>query len=453
MSQTRIEFNTSRHAEPPVLEGWYRCRLVRAERDINSSGSQTHAEARRPTGTRATRLDGLLVGRGSTPRGPESAPVPDDSAVGAVPAPGAPPDRRVRSARIRHARLPIHRCARGRRYGAGRAARLRAGRRPVRPRPRGPVVPTGLPRPGRGRGGGVPCPRPRRGRRLPPRYPRIGPGGPVRRPLRVHRGAVHPLPARVRALAGRPGRGHPRPAAPGAGRRRTSGPRRAAAPRARRAPARPRDRVHGHHLRPGRGAAAGRHPEAPIGTPRADTGVGVCDSGRRPVPPGTAREIHIGGPSPASGLFGNPERTARRFVTGPEPGGGRLCAVGDLGRILPDGNVELHGRGTTGPRSAATGSNRPRRNGCRPPTPRSPGPSSGRTPGPAARCRAVRPRPHPWTVCRRSPRGGAPGRSPGSSPNCPAGQRPSGCRGPARCRRTITAGRTAVPSPGPSRPP
>ncbi|MEU5310778.1 amino acid adenylation domain-containing protein [Streptomyces sp. NPDC021562] len=85
-------------------------------------------------------------------------------------------------------------------------------------------------------------------------------------------------------------------------------------------------------------------PEVPIGTPLANAEVSVRDSARRPVPPGTVGEIHIGGPSLAPGYLGDPEQTARRFVTDPEPGGGRLYATGDLGRILPDGAVEFHGR-------------------------------------------------------------------------------------------------------------
>ncbi|MEU9975428.1 non-ribosomal peptide synthetase [Streptomyces sp. NPDC051014] len=85
-------------------------------------------------------------------------------------------------------------------------------------------------------------------------------------------------------------------------------------------------------------------PEVPIGTPLANAEVTVRDSAGRPVPPGTVGEIHIGGPSLAPGYLGDPEQTARRFVTDPEPGGGRLYATGDLGRILPDGAVEFHGR-------------------------------------------------------------------------------------------------------------
>ncbi|MEU2621501.1 non-ribosomal peptide synthetase [Streptomyces sp. NPDC007157] len=84
--------------------------------------------------------------------------------------------------------------------------------------------------------------------------------------------------------------------------------------------------------------------EVPVGTPLANAEVSVRGPGRHPVVPGEVGEIHIGGPSLASGYLGDPERTARQFVAGPRPGDGRLYATGDLGRVLPDGNVEFHGR-------------------------------------------------------------------------------------------------------------
>ncbi|MER7934838.1 MULTISPECIES: capreomycidine synthase [unclassified Streptomyces] len=73
MSRTRIEFNASRPAEPPVLEEWYRRRLDRAERDISSSGVHpyTYAELRRLTGLQATDLDGILVDDSTSQGSPE----------------------------------------------------------------------------------------------------------------------------------------------------------------------------------------------------------------------------------------------------------------------------------------------------------------------------------------------------------------------------------------------
>jgi non-ribosomal peptide synthase protein (TIGR01720 family) len=54
-------------------------------------------------------------------------------------------------------------------------------------------------------------------------------------------------------------------------------------------------------------------------------------------------ELYIGGVGVARGYYGDPERTAERFVT--DPGSGeRLYRTGDLGRYLPDGTIEFLGR-------------------------------------------------------------------------------------------------------------
>ncbi|WP_062650047.1 amino acid adenylation domain-containing protein [Streptomyces maremycinicus] len=84
--------------------------------------------------------------------------------------------------------------------------------------------------------------------------------------------------------------------------------------------------------------------EVPIGTPLANAEVTVRGPDRLPVAAGEIGEIHVGGPSLASGYLGDPEQTARRFVTDPRSPGRRLYATGDLGRILPDGNLEFRGR-------------------------------------------------------------------------------------------------------------
>lgn len=84
--------------------------------------------------------------------------------------------------------------------------------------------------------------------------------------------------------------------------------------------------------------------EVPIGTPLANAEVTVRGADRLPVAAGESGEIHIGGPSLASGYVGDPRQTARRFVQDPCAPGRRLYATGDLGRILPDGNLEFLGR-------------------------------------------------------------------------------------------------------------
>jgi acyl carrier protein len=64
------------------------------------------------------------------------------------------------------------------------------------------------------------------------------------------------------------------------------------------------------------------------------------------VPAGAAGEIYVGGAGVARGYLNRPELTAQRFLQDPfaPAAGGRLYRSGDLGRYLPDGDLEYLGR-------------------------------------------------------------------------------------------------------------
>jgi amino acid adenylation domain-containing protein len=83
-----------------------------------------------------------------------------------------------------------------------------------------------------------------------------------------------------------------------------------------------------------------------IGVPIPDLQVYLLDAERRPVPSGEPGEIYVGGAGVARGYLNRPELTAQRFIPDPfaSGAGGRLYRSGDLGRYLPNGDLEYLGR-------------------------------------------------------------------------------------------------------------
>ncbi|WP_397324696.1 amino acid adenylation domain-containing protein [Nostoc sp. 2RC] len=88
----------------------------------------------------------------------------------------------------------------------------------------------------------------------------------------------------------------------------------------------------------------------PIGCPIPGVAIYILDEHYNLMPIGIAGEIFIGGECLAQGYLNNPELTERKFVTNPfvsPPEGSvreRIYATGDVGRYLPDGNIEYLGR-------------------------------------------------------------------------------------------------------------
>ncbi|MGY1673235.1 Pls/PosA family non-ribosomal peptide synthetase [Geodermatophilus sp. SYSU D00710] len=82
-----------------------------------------------------------------------------------------------------------------------------------------------------------------------------------------------------------------------------------------------------------------------IGRPLPTYRVTLLDDDRRPVPAGEVGEICVGGPGVARGYVNRPDLTADRFIPDPRGiPGERIYRTGDLGRFLPDGQIEYLGR-------------------------------------------------------------------------------------------------------------
>ena len=86
--------------------------------------------------------------------------------------------------------------------------------------------------------------------------------------------------------------------------------------------------------------------DIPIGRPVPNASIHILDAHGQLAPIGVPGEIHIGGAGVARGYLNRSELTARRFIADPfaAKAGARLYKTGDLGRWLPDGNVQYLGR-------------------------------------------------------------------------------------------------------------
>ncbi len=89
-----------------------------------------------------------------------------------------------------------------------------------------------------------------------------------------------------------------------------------------------------------------------IGRPVANMKIYILDTYLNPVPIGEIGEIYIGGTGLARGYLNRPDLTAQRFIPNPFIESNdlnqrkclRLHKTEDLGRYLPDGNIEFLGR-------------------------------------------------------------------------------------------------------------
>ncbi len=83
-----------------------------------------------------------------------------------------------------------------------------------------------------------------------------------------------------------------------------------------------------------------------IGKPIANTNIAILNKENQLCPVGAAGEICIGGDGLARGYLNRPELTTEKFFINPfaKNKETRLYKTGDLGRWLPDGNIEYMGR-------------------------------------------------------------------------------------------------------------
>ncbi|MEO2215442.1 non-ribosomal peptide synthase/polyketide synthase [Paenibacillus amylolyticus] len=82
----------------------------------------------------------------------------------------------------------------------------------------------------------------------------------------------------------------------------------------------------------------------PYGKPLGNNTFYILDADRHPVPYGVAGELYIGGVGVARGYLNDPVKTRASFMANPFVPQGWMYRTGDMGRMLPDGNMEFLGR-------------------------------------------------------------------------------------------------------------
>ena len=84
----------------------------------------------------------------------------------------------------------------------------------------------------------------------------------------------------------------------------------------------------------------------PIGKPRSNKSIYILNNEMDLCPIGIEGEIYIAGAGLARGYLDQPELTMEKFIANPfnDQQGSRIYKTGDIGRWLPDGNIEFLGR-------------------------------------------------------------------------------------------------------------
>jgi len=83
-----------------------------------------------------------------------------------------------------------------------------------------------------------------------------------------------------------------------------------------------------------------------IGRPINNTSIYILDKFLKPLAPGVAGEIYIGGDGVAKGYLNRPELTAEKFLDDPfsKVPGTKMYRTGDLGKFMHNGEIECLGR-------------------------------------------------------------------------------------------------------------